>query len=224
MKGSLDDNYSIPRFPSIDENLNVSRKRSIARRPFNKAFLFLFLHFPRPPPPMATFSLPSQGENQSDAMPDTRDPGRRSPLGRSPIEEQSEGRGKGSSRESSLETAAAAAPSVPVVQGRCKGRKKGGEMKDERETSFGWLSLVITLLGSIMESVACHGTWASWSVSTIGPRSEKVIDERSRQAPFDFYLGNELIHSSLIFFGESRYNIVHAAYENYSSTVSPLIK
>lgn len=31
-------------------------------------------------------------------------------------------------------------------------------MKDERETSFGWLSLVITLLGSIMESVACHGT------------------------------------------------------------------
>lgn len=94
MKGSLDDNYSIPRFPSIDENLNVSRKRSIARRPFNKAFLFLFLHFPRPPPPMATFSLPSQGENQSDAMPDTRDPGRRSPLGRSPIEGQS-GEGKG---------------------------------------------------------------------------------------------------------------------------------
>lgn len=91
MKGSLDDNYSIPRFPSIDENLNVSRKRSIARRPFNKAFLFLFLHFPRPPPPMATFSLPSQGENQSDAMPDTRDPGRRSPLGRSPIEGQSKG-------------------------------------------------------------------------------------------------------------------------------------
>lgn len=208
MKGSLDDNYSISSIPVDRWKFERFQEEIYRSEAVQQSLSFPFSSL--------STSTPSSGHFFSP-LPRWKPVGCNARYTRSRKEISSweisnrgtiEGRGKGSSRESSLETAAAA-PSVPVVQGRCKGRKKGGEMKDERETSFGWLSLVITLLGSIMESVACHGTWASWSVSTIGPRSEKVIDERSRQAPFDFYLGNELIHSSLIFFGESRYNIVY---------------
>lgn len=122
-RSNVYDNYSI--FPSprraIDQNLNVSRKESIAWRTCNKAsslfspvfFTFhihLLHHF---------FFFPLQGENQFDAMPDRRDLGRRSP----PIEGQSQGKRV-------LEKAAggnSCCTFCSVVQGRKEGR---GEMKE----------------------------------------------------------------------------------------------
>lgn len=129
-------------------------------------FLFLFLHFPHPPPPVATFFPP----------PRWKPVGSRKEI--SSCEFQSRDNRGERVLEKAVETAAA--PSVPLCKEDAREKERGWDKG--WETSLGWLSLVITLLGSVMECVACHGTWASWSVSTIGPRWEKVIDERSRRA------------------------------------------